>query len=109
MSWLTTYSSTRGTQLARVDEYVVSQAEVRELRDAAPEVVAQHEGIVGLVLNNMPHGHQFRIARELLELARHLRRAQIDPAHHSANERMRAGKLQQPPCLFQTLPCLHGH
>ncbi len=45
-------------------EHVVGQAEGSQPPDPAPEIVAQHETVVGLILSNVADAHELPDARQ---------------------------------------------
>ncbi len=86
----------RGGELARVDEDVVGEIERGEGGDAALEVGAEHEVVVGLVLHDVADAAEFLVHGEASELVADVDRAEVDPADHAADEVVLRRELEQP-------------
>ena len=57
-----------GLELLRVDQDVVGQTEGGQLRDAALEILAEHEVVVGLFLDDVPDADELRVRGETGEV-----------------------------------------
>ena len=69
----------RGLELLRVDEDIVDQGVRLELRDAALEILPEHEVIFGLLLDDMTDADEFRMRGEAREVFLDAVRAKVDP------------------------------
>lgn len=96
-------------QLTRMDQQVVGQVELREQAQAAPEVGAQQEGVVGLVLGDVAQAHQARVVLEALELTARIARRQVHPADHTGDRVVCIGEFEQPGRFHKARARLHGH
>src|SRR6185437_336101 len=96
-------------KLPRIDQHVIRQVEGGQARDAATEVVAHHECVVRLVLNDMAHSHQPFLPGELAQLCLKVWRSEVNPPHHSADKFVLPGELEQPAGLVEALARLDGH
>src|SRR5207302_1451220 len=85
----------RRVQLFRIDENVVGEAEMAQAGDAAEELFADEEPIVGLGLGEVAKTAElFKLRKEMHSLG-DLRRAQINPADYAGDACIALGKLQQ--------------
>ena len=83
-------------ELLRVDEDVVGQAVGGELRDAALEILPEHEVIVGLFLDDVADPDEFRVRGETGEVGLDAVGAQVDPADDAFYVGVLIGEAEEP-------------
>ena len=76
--------------------------------DAATEVGAKHEIVVGLGLYDVADADQFWALRKFAHLIGELSGAEVDPADDAADEIVLRGEREEPAGFFERLPGLHG-
>src|ERR1035438_4502331 len=94
--------------MARMEQQIVRQAEVRKLRKASLKLGTEHELIVGLILHHVAHANKLLVRSKPLKLIPRQRRIQIDPAHHALDEAVLLGEFEEPDRLFEALTSLHS-
>jgi hypothetical protein len=95
-------------KVAGINQQVVSQILVLQVRDTPAEVRPQHEAIVRFALNDMADTNKLPMAGQPLELRGRIIGGEIDPSDDTGNERMRLGKIEEPAGLLERLPGLNG-
>ena len=86
-----------------------AKPKLRSRADAAVEIVAEHVGIVGLVVKDVPDGFQLGVLREPLQILAGIGIGQRNPSDHAADKGVPPGEVQQPFRLFRHLPSLYGY
>src|ERR1700687_1348429 len=86
-----------GGKMFRINQDVIGEAELGKAGDAALEVGAKHETLVGLALNEVAEAAQLFERPPLRESIGNIGRAEIDPADDSQDGGMIPGQVEEKP------------
>ncbi len=84
-----------GRKLARINKDVVGEPEFGELRDAANEIFACEELIVGFGLRDVSKSAELWESRKLFQTLAKIGRAEIHPADHAFDEIVPRRQIEQ--------------
>src|SRR5437868_6081248 len=103
LSWKSLGKFRCNRQMSGINQNIVGQSKFLKQAYAANEVGLQQKTIIWFALHDVTNTEQFGIFGELSNLRSHIGRPQVNPAHHSDDER-RCSQFQKPPSLREALP-----
>lgn len=98
----------RSRELPGIDQDVVAETELFELRDASQKIFGEQKAVVGFRLRDMAKSTEFFEAGKMFQPCAEIWRAQIDPADDSGDFLIRGGEIEQEICLVFGLNGLNG-
>src|SRR3954467_14756580 len=93
--------------MARKKQQIVDQSVLAQPSQSRPKISSQHELVIRLVVDDVPHANELWARGKSLERALHVWSAQVYPADHSFDEPVLLRQLQEKLCFLEVVPRLN--